>query len=117
MASSRTGTSQWLKVRAQAIRLARANGLNNCPFCGVLLDYDQSRTPASAEPDHIVPHCKGGQDVLENVQICCRKCNQSKGARRAPKPATVMASKPLKVSRLGARAAAGPQGDSPHRAG
>lgn len=100
MASSRTGSSQWKKVRKRALHLAQAQGISNCPYCARPLDYETSRTPASAEPDHIVAYAKGGQDRLENLLVCCRKCNQSKGNRPAPKAATVLKAKPLKTSRV-----------------
>jgi 5-methylcytosine-specific restriction endonuclease McrA len=31
--------------------------------------------------DHIVPLTRGGKDVLENMNPCCRNCNSSKGNR------------------------------------
>ncbi|MGM7776123.1 HNH endonuclease [Arthrobacter sp. KNU-44] len=64
-----------------------------------MLDYETSRTPPSAEVDHIVAHANGGQDALDNVAVCCRRCNQSKGNRTAPKTQSVLAAKPLKTSR------------------
>jgi 5-methylcytosine-specific restriction endonuclease McrA len=39
----------------------------------------------------------GGKDHIDNLETICRKCNQSKGDRTAPKPKTV--AKPLKTSR------------------
>jgi len=33
------------------------------------------------EYDHIIPHSKGGANTTQNVQLLCRKCNLSKGAR------------------------------------
>lgn len=99
MATSRTGTSQWKKVRKRALHLAQAQGKDRCPYCRVELDYTQGLKPNSAEPDHVFAHANGGQDTLENLSVCCRRCNQSKGNRPAPKTSTVLAVKPLKTSR------------------
>jgi 5-methylcytosine-specific restriction endonuclease McrA len=79
MATSRTGTSRWKHVAAEAKRQAHRSGLTHCPRCGVRLDWTRGRTPASPEADHIVPHSKGGADELDNVRIICRHCNQSRG--------------------------------------
>ena len=99
MATSRTGTGEWKRLRARAIRLAQINGVTHCPLCGVALDYEVSKRPNSPEPDHIVPHALGGRDVIENLMVICRLCNQSKGRRLAPKAATVLTAKPLRTSR------------------
>src|SRR5699024_1231811 len=39
MATSRTGTAKWLRIRRQAIKQAIENNIFNCPTCGVGLDY------------------------------------------------------------------------------
>jgi 5-methylcytosine-specific restriction endonuclease McrA len=94
--TSRTGTAAWKKVRAQILRRAQRNGITHCPNCKVLLDYKVGRQPHSAEADHIVPHSLGGRDTLDNGTVLCRRCNQSKGNRAAPKQTT---RSPLKTSR------------------
>lgn len=33
--------------------------------------------------DHVIPHSMGGADTVENLQILCAPCNQSKGASLA----------------------------------
>jgi 5-methylcytosine-specific restriction endonuclease McrA len=86
MPTSRTGTSRWKTLRAKALRAAQAQGITNCPDCGTLLDYETGRLPASAEADHIIPHARGGQDTLDNIRICCRRCNQKRGAKRLGVP-------------------------------
>jgi 5-methylcytosine-specific restriction protein A len=101
MATSRTGTSVWKKVRKRALHLAQAQGLTHCPYCKVWLNYTVSLTPSSAEVDHITAHARGGQDRLDSVQVICRRCNQSKGDKPAPRSATTSApvTGPLKTSR------------------
>ena len=97
MATSRTGTATWKRVREQALRRAKRMGITHCRHCNALLDYEQGLTPNSAEPDHLVPYSMGGKDHIDNLEVICRQCNQSKGHRAAPKPKTV--AKPLKTSR------------------
>jgi len=47
----------------------------NCAGCGVLF-------PGKIlEIDHIVPKAQGGQDHIDNLQLLCSHCNQSKGNR------------------------------------
>ena len=99
MATSRTGTSQYKKARKKALHQAKANGVERCPYCKVILDYDVGLKPNSAETDHVIAHARGGQDHVDNLKVCCRRCNQSKGDRPAPKTSTVLAVKPLKTSR------------------
>ena len=97
MTTSRTGTATWKRVRAQAIARAKRNGVTHCRHCNVPLDYINGRTPASAEPDHLVPYSMGGKDHIDNLEVICRQCNQSKGHRAAPKAKNAPA--PLKTSR------------------
>lgn len=85
MATSRTGTTRWLRLAAQAKHRAQADGLTHCPLCGTLLNYRIGRTPASAEVDHIIPHSRGGTDTPDNVRIICRRCNQSRGNGLRPR--------------------------------
>ena len=33
------------------------------------------------EIDHIIPESKGGKTTLDNLQLLCRHCNRSKGAK------------------------------------
>lgn len=96
MASSRTGTARWRRVRAERLKIDRDAGLTRCPICGVKLDWEHSMRPNSAEVDHIRPHSKGGQDVLENCQTICRLDNQRMGGRLAKKRPSI----PAKVVEL-----------------
>jgi len=85
MATSRTGTGKWKRVRKQAINNAIANEQFNCLECGTHMDYDHSLQPNSAEVDHIVPYALGGKDTIENTRVICRYCNQTRFAREKQK--------------------------------
>lgn len=62
----------WAKLRAMAFD---RDGYC-CTYCGT--------TDAPFEIDHIKPRCKGGENILENVVVACRRCNRSKKDREAP---------------------------------
>ena len=100
MATSRTGTAEWKATVRYVRREAQAQGLTHCPSCGQWLNWEVSRQPNSAEVDHIIPHSRGGSDRPDNARVWCRHCNQSRGNRDAPKPSTVQAIAPLRVSRV-----------------
>lgn len=72
MATSRTGTGRWQRVRAKALATAWDEGKTTCPECRKPMDYSRSLMPNSAEVDHIIPHSQGGQDVIENCRVICR---------------------------------------------
>ena len=53
MATSRTGTTRYLRNRARVLRQAIADGLTHCPCgCGRLLDYETPGLDNSAEVHH-----------------------------------------------------------------
>lgn len=79
MVSSRTGLTPHLRFRRAVLRRDQSRGVTHCPLCNVELDYKVSRTPASAEPDHIIPITKGGTNDPSNGRTICRRCNQSRG--------------------------------------
>jgi len=41
----------------------------------------QCRSRKNLEYDHIKPYSKGGKNIPDNIQLLCRKCNRSKGAK------------------------------------
>jgi 5-methylcytosine-specific restriction endonuclease McrA len=85
MATSRTGLANHLHFRRRVLNRDRKAGITHCPECAVLLDYDTSRLPNSAEPDHIIPVARGGTNDVTNGRTICRRCNQSRGANATPK--------------------------------
>ncbi len=63
----------WLALRDMAFE---RDGYQ-CTYCG-----DQA---GPFEIDHIIPRVRGGENVLENVAVSCRRCNRSKKDREAPR--------------------------------
>lgn len=99
MATSRTGTATWKRVRQQRLDHDRDAGITRCPRCRVGLDWLTSRQPNSPEPDHIIPWGKGGTDTFENTRTICRRCNQQLGQMQGRKKArTVVVTTDLDAS-------------------
>ena len=59
-----------------------------CQLCGKSTPRSLMGTTDRAAPelDHVVPLSKGGHHIRANVQLACRGCNMSKGAKTAWKP-------------------------------
>ncbi|GGL83387.1 HNH endonuclease [Glutamicibacter protophormiae] len=86
VATSRTGTALWKKIVARVrYRCRVVEGQTRCPWCSVVLNWEVSKLPNSAEVDHIVPSAQGGADSEENAWVICRRCNGSKGKRSRPR--------------------------------
>jgi len=62
----------WLLVRKKKTAEVFARDGKTCRRCG---------TMDNLTIDHIRPISKGGTDDLLNLQVLCRRCNASKGAR------------------------------------
>lgn len=94
MATSRTGTTRYLRNAAKVKREARKAGLTHCPGydrrdgthrdCGRVLDYDTPQLDNSAEADHVVDAQFGGDDAPSNLRVICRACNRERNSDRVP---------------------------------
>jgi 5-methylcytosine-specific restriction endonuclease McrA len=62
----------WLKLR----KLAFDRDGERCTYC--------ADEVGPFEVDHVVPRIKGGENILENVVVACRRCNRSKKDRERP---------------------------------
>ena len=50
-----------------------------CPLCKYR--HAPPRAWSKLQVDHIIPRVKGGQDLMENLQMTCAHCNRKKGGR------------------------------------
>ena len=46
-----------------------------CQYCSCKLEKSQ------ATVDHVIPRCRGGKHIWDNVVCCCLRCNRKKGDR------------------------------------
>lgn len=91
MATSRTGTTKYLRNSAKVKRQAQTAGLTHCPGTDNRpcphnheLDYDTPLLPNSAESDHILEHRYGGTDDTDNLRVLCRACNLARNSTKTP---------------------------------
>lgn len=59
----------------------------SCAWCGANVE-DEATTLSL---DHVKCHSKGGSNEATNLVTCCKRCNDSRGARSVGKFATVVA--------------------------
>lgn len=65
-----------IRVRGRLRRYGRV-----CPYCEVAMSTANGFTsPSAPTRDHVIPISRGGRDIIENIEIVCRKCNQDKGS-------------------------------------
>ncbi|MBI3653154.1 MAG: HNH endonuclease [Acidobacteria bacterium] len=65
------------KIPAALERKLRQQGRNRCGYClssEVLIGMPM-------EIEHLLPVASGGQSVEANLWLCCRRCNEFKGAQ------------------------------------
>lgn len=52
-----------------------------CPYCGVTMNRDKGwNSPDAPSRDHKIPRSRGGNNLPNNIVICCRSCNEDKGS-------------------------------------
>lgn len=54
---------------------------DRCRYCGTQVNWRAHNGEAAATYDHVKPISAGGTNTLENVVVCCKGCNDRKGAR------------------------------------
>ena len=60
-------------------QLVRRSG-GRCEYCGEQVDFTGTGD-RQATIDHVLPRSQGGTDVLANLKLACKACNQDKGAQ------------------------------------
>lgn len=65
-----------IRNRALSRRGILARDRNRCQYCDRQLLHAQDITL-----DHIIPRCKGGESLWENLVTCCQPCNLKKGSK------------------------------------
>ena len=77
MATSRTGTAQWKRLRRKLLR----PGVH-CWLCGGPIDVTLHHLdPMAPTLDHVIPYAKGGTDDEHNLRPSHRHCNRAKSDR------------------------------------
>jgi len=71
------------KQAAKSENAAANGGEARCVYCGVKVTNEPG--PNRVNVDHAVARANGGTNTLENAQVACQYCNQSKGTGSAPK--------------------------------
>lgn len=81
----------WRFDRLSRGRLRRAVG-SPCPYCGVTMNRDRGwNGPEAPSRDHRIPRARGGLNVVQNIIICCRRCNEDKGCLTTEEYTAVLA--------------------------
>lgn len=62
---------------AVEVLMRKQNG--RCAYCDIALSIKGALGWPTPTIDHIMPRSKGGVSLLENLCVCCKKCNREKG--------------------------------------
>ena len=75
-------TSEKTRAKHQRRRVRRLLGRGRlwewldqpCPYCGVLMmDWNGREGWRAPSRDHQIPRARGGRNVVENIEIICRR--------------------------------------------
>lgn len=64
------------KTVSKHFLISLLNKSNNCAYCNIKFNNDTEKSI-----DHIIPMSKGGQHSINNLIVCCKKCNSTKRAK------------------------------------
>lgn len=93
------GVSKRKRIRAR-LMLKRARG-RLCPYCERPMTLANGRhAPQSPTRDHKVPSSRGGSNSLDNIEPCCRRCNEDKGSLTPDEYRAVLAGLASRLDRM-----------------
>lgn len=52
-----------------------------CHYCNKKLPRPGTKSGRNTQFDHVVSYADGGDDTLDNMVLCCRRCNLDKGKK------------------------------------
>ena len=65
-------------IRRATLRELHEHCDGRCYYCQILLTYNNWPSLTFASVDHIIPVARNGTNDLDNLCVCCLKCNWSK---------------------------------------
>ena len=72
---------QAMNANPQLMHAVRQRDGNTCRYCGCFVNWQDRKGSKGGTYDHIIPISRGGEETPENIVVCCKRCNSSKGAR------------------------------------
>lgn len=90
--------AKWNSEKKKSIKSELMNnvGFYTCSMC-----FESSTDSDFVHLDHILPRKLGGKDVIENMDLLCKKCNLSRGARTGfDKPRLILNDMEKQIKRI-----------------
>ena len=56
------------------------DGAKLCHYCDKRLPKPGTKSGRATHFDHVIAQAKGGSDELDNLVVCCKRCNTEKGS-------------------------------------
>ena len=74
----------YCKIKANVCYIAKCKQVKNIHFLAPFAKVENCLIEMTI--DHVIPLSKNGPNTLENIVVCCYKCNKEKGAKLTFKP-------------------------------
>lgn len=76
--------TQWLRdgsLTSLELRRIWKRDDGRCQYCGHRVSRPRFIAKGPRGFDHVLPRCKGGRNEALNIVVCCKSCNNEKGAQ------------------------------------